>query len=220
MVEGSIYHGRMRRRLWRWARGQQPLLFVLMLVLSVSRLCSVRCTGNSVSSLQELDTLAHDARAAFEAAAAAGRSAAEPELEIEWHGRRIVALGDLHGDSLHMRLLLHAAGVVDFETGAWIGGDTLLVQTGDVVDRGPDGKEIYEMLELWAQKAPERGGRVVRLLGNHDAMNLCSDFRCVHAEFAMGEGFYMDLHRGVLGLSSRSYFRWTEILRAQSNVKY
>ncbi|PFH32604.1 Ser/Thr phosphatase family protein [Besnoitia besnoiti] len=100
-------------------------------------------------------------------------------LDFHWPGSRIVAIGDLHGDLGNTVLLLYGAGVVD-ENGDWIGGDTLLVQTGDIVDRGPDGKRIYDYFARLSSQARERGGKVVQLLGNHDVMNICGDFRYAH----------------------------------------
>ena len=58
---------------------------------------------------------------------------------------RIVAVGDLHGDFSAWRDIARAAQLVDDE-GRWIGGDTVLVQTGDVVDRGPDSLKIIQDL--------------------------------------------------------------------------
>lgn len=101
------------------------------------------------------------------------------ELEIEWPGR-IVAVGDLHGDAENAVLLLDALGVVDRKTRKWKGGDTLLIQTGDIVDRGPDGLLLYDLFMQWAAEAYTTGGKVLVLLGNHDAMNLCGDFRYAH----------------------------------------
>ncbi|KAL8438944.1 hypothetical protein Efla_005079 [Eimeria flavescens] len=102
-----------------------------------------------------------------------------PEFDIEWPGR-VVAVGDLHGDAENALLLLDALGVVDKKTRRWKGGDTLLVQTGDIVDRGPDGKLLYDLFAEWKKEAREAGGKVVTLIGNHDAMNVCGDFRYVH----------------------------------------
>ncbi|KAL8270387.1 hypothetical protein Esti_005711 [Eimeria stiedai] len=109
----------------------------------------------------------------------AAAAADTPELEIEWPGR-VVAVGDLHGDAENALLLLDALEVVDKKTKKWKGGSTLLVQTGDIVDRGPDGKVLYDLFEGWKRQAQAAGGKVVTLLGNHDAMNICGDFRYVH----------------------------------------
>ena len=66
---------------------------------------------------------------------------------------RIVAVGDLHGDFAAWRAIARAAGLVD-AGGDWSGGDTVLVQTGDVVDRGPDSLKIIQDL----MRLQPRGG--------------------------------------------------------------
>ena len=48
--------------------------------------------------------------------------------------RRIVAVGDLHGDLPNAQQVLQMAGVVD-EDGNWSGGVDFFVQTGDIIDR-------------------------------------------------------------------------------------
>lgn len=94
------------------------------------------------------------------------------------HGR-VVAIGDIHGDYEAYIEILHAAGLTN-ETGRrWTGGETQLVQLGDVLDRGPDGLRILEHLEDLADKARRRGGTIHRLAGNHEAMHLTNDFRYV-----------------------------------------
>ena len=98
--------------------------------------------------------------------------------------QRIVAIGDLHGDHEAWRAIARAAGLVDAK-GKWVGGGTTLVQMGDVVDRGPDSLKIIRDLISLQREAPRRGGKVIVLLGNHEAMMMTGDFRYVHAgEFA------------------------------------
>jgi hypothetical protein len=48
--------------------------------------------------------------------------------------RRIVAVGDLHGDFGNARKVLEMSGVVDKE-GEWTGLVDFFVQTGDIIDR-------------------------------------------------------------------------------------
>jgi hypothetical protein len=92
---------------------------------------------------------------------------------------RIVAAGDLHGDLDNAIAALSLAGVVDAE-GRWTGGQTTLVQTGDVTDRGPDSRAIMAWLRGLRAEARAAGGDVVALLGNHEIMNLRGDWRYVH----------------------------------------
>ena len=92
---------------------------------------------------------------------------------------RIVAVGDLHGDYDAYVAILRAAGLVD-RRGRWAGGDSIFVQTGDVADRGPDSLRIMRHMMRLQREAARAGGRVVALVGNHEAMNVTGDLRYVH----------------------------------------
>jgi hypothetical protein len=89
---------------------------------------------------------------------------------------RIVAVGDLHGDYSAWLDIARNAGLID-RSGHWAGGRTTLVQLGDVLDREPDSLKIVRSLQQLQKEAPRAGGRVVVVLGNHEAMNLLGDFR-------------------------------------------
>ncbi|HET9306297.1 MAG TPA: metallophosphoesterase [Candidatus Sulfotelmatobacter sp.] len=91
---------------------------------------------------------------------------------------RIIAIGDIHGELDSFCRILRRAHVVD-EQNHWIGGSTTLVQTGDVIDRGPKGREAMDLLMTLETEAARAGGRVVALLGNHEVMNLLGDPRYV-----------------------------------------
>jgi hypothetical protein len=100
--------------------------------------------------------------------------------EYHWEGvERVVAVGDLHGDYENYLAALEAAGLVD-RKGKWAGGDTHLVQTGDLPDRGPDTGKIIEHMQRLGKQAQRKGGRVHNLIGNHEAMNMYGDLRYVH----------------------------------------
>ena len=94
---------------------------------------------------------------------------------------RVVAVGDLHGDFIAWRAIAQTAGIVD-PAGRWIGGKTVLVQLGDVVDRGPDSLRIINDLMRLQREAAATGGRVVAMVGNHEAMNMTDDLRYVTPE--------------------------------------
>lgn len=94
--------------------------------------------------------------------------------------QRIVAVGDLHGDYDAYEAIIMAAGLAD-KRGRWKGGDTIFVQTGDIPDRGPDSRKIIEHLQKLQKQAARKGGKVVTLVGNHEAMNMTNDLRYVHA---------------------------------------
>jgi hypothetical protein len=101
---------------------------------------------------------------------------------------RIVAVGDLHGDYQAWLDIARAARLVD-PAGHWSGGKTTLVQLGDILDREPDSLKIVRSLQQLQKEAPRAGGRVVVVLGNHEAMNLLGDFRyTTPGEFAAFAG--------------------------------
>ncbi|KAJ8652537.1 hypothetical protein O0I10_011796 [Lichtheimia ornata] len=94
---------------------------------------------------------------------------------------RIVAMGDLHGDLNNTLTIMRFAGLID-QDNRWSGGDTIFVQTGDVVDRGVDTIALYELLQRLRDEAKEQGGQVVSVLGNHEIMNMVGDWRYVHPD--------------------------------------
>ncbi len=91
----------------------------------------------------------------------------------------MVALGDVHGDLEATRAALQLAGAID-ETDTWIGGELVVVQTGDQIDRGPDDRAILDLFEVLADQAHEAGGAVYALWGNHEVMNVELDLRYIH----------------------------------------
>ena len=91
---------------------------------------------------------------------------------------RIVAVGDLHGDYSAWLDIARAAKLVGPDL-KWAGGKTVLVQTGDITDRGPDSLKIIRHLQQLQKQARVAGGQVIVLLGNHEAMQVEGDLRYV-----------------------------------------
>ncbi len=91
---------------------------------------------------------------------------------------RIVAIGDLHGDLQATRQAFRLAGAID-PSDHWIGGDLIVVQTGDQLDRGNDEQAILELLDHLQDEAQAAGGALYLLNGNHELMNTRLDFRYV-----------------------------------------
>lgn len=93
----------------------------------------------------------------------------------------VIAVGDIHGDYDAYIAILRAAGLVDTR-GRWSGGDATLVQLGDIPDRGADTRKIIEHLMKLEREARRKGGRVIAMIGNHEAMNVGGDLRYVTPE--------------------------------------
>ena len=123
-----------------------------------------------------------------------------PKDEISKDSRPIVAIGDLHGDWHNtIKVLLKAnlikkydqdeeqiekkvkteSDIIDQDNRfgyVWNGHDTILVQTGDIVDRRPSAMTIYQFLQVLKNQARKEEGDVVLLLGNHELMNFRAFF--------------------------------------------
>jgi hypothetical protein len=65
------------------------------------------------------------------------------------------------------------------EEDQWIGEDLVIVQTGDILDRGDDEAEIIELFQSLTAEAEAAGGAVHILNGNHEIMNSYLDYRYV-----------------------------------------
>jgi hypothetical protein len=97
---------------------------------------------------------------------------------------RVVAVGDIHGDADQLVVVLRSAALID-DKGAWAGGKAHLVQTGDILDRGPTSRQAMDLLIRLEVEANKAGGAVHALIGNHEAMNLYGDLRYAsEGEFA------------------------------------
>ena len=84
---------------------------------------------------------------------------------------RVIAVGDVHGEYDKFRGILLDAKLID-SSGTWIGGRSFLVQTGDMIDRGPKSIESVDLIRSLQEQAQKAGGQVVRLFGNHELMLL------------------------------------------------
>jgi len=105
---------------------------------------------------------------------------------------RIIVFGDIHGDYNLAIELLSLAKVIDTNL-EWIGGDTVVVQVGDQIDRcRPNGKlcslkettyndeasdiKIMELFNKLSLQSLKHGGQVISLIGNHELLNIEGNF--------------------------------------------
>jgi hypothetical protein len=115
----------------------------------------------------------------------AAAAPAHAQLQTAWdHVARVVVVGDLHGDYGKFHDQLSQAGLID-DKDNWRGGQTHLVQLGDVPDRAAETRRILDLLIKLEPQAKRAGGYVHALIGNHEAMNMEGDLRyTTPAEFA------------------------------------
>ncbi len=104
--------------------------------------------------------------------------------------RRIIAIGDLHGDLEKIILIFKKAKLIKKfgKSWRWIGKDTHVVQIGDQIDYGGRAVgnkdyskelEVINFLDIMHLKAIKHKGAVISLLGNHELMNVTGNFQYV-----------------------------------------
>lgn len=79
----------------------------------------------------------------------------------------LMILSDAHGFYHSLSAVLIHAGIIDPDLN-WTGKNTILIQMGDIIDRGQDYKAIDILLNYLQMQAKKERGQVVRLLGNHE----------------------------------------------------
>ncbi|KAI3426085.1 hypothetical protein D9Q98_008053 [Chlorella vulgaris] len=117
---------------------------------------------------------------ATEVRAAVPKHHTGPPVYVQATGR-IIAIGDIHGDLQKALSCLEMAGVLAEDDGhiKWVGGDTVVVQLGDVLDRGDCEIGSVLLLRELDRQARQQGGAVYMLNGNHESLNVAGDFRYV-----------------------------------------
>lgn len=101
-----------------------------------------------------------------------------PPVPAQAAAQRVVAIADIHGDLPAFTAILQKAGLVD-QANRWVAQDTILVQTGDAIDRGPNSRQVLDLLMDLEKQARRKRSRVIALLGNHEVMNMTGDLRYV-----------------------------------------
>ncbi len=125
---------------------------------------------------------------------------------------RVVAIGDVHGAADRFAEILQKTGLIDASR-RWIGGSAILVQTGDITDRGPQVRAALDLLMALEQQASASGGRVIPLLGNHETMNLIGDLHDV--PLASYESF---ADEGSLARREQAYERYAEFCQGRQKL--
>lgn len=112
---------------------------------------------------------------------AVGQSDDRPSACAITTTERVVAVGDVHGGYDRFVAILREAGIIDSRS-RWAAGRAVFVQTGDVVDRGPDSRRVIDLLQRLEGEAERAGGAVHALLGNHEVMRMMRLLHDVSAE--------------------------------------
>ena len=143
---------------------------VCALAVVASGLFVIGCDKTPEPSREPAPVLTSTSSAAAASVGSLGIAKPAPE--------RIVAIGDLHGDLDATRRAFRLAGAIDADD-AWVGGKLVVVQTGDLVDRGDGDRKIIDLTEKLKKDAKAAGGEFLAMIGNHEIMNAQADFRYV-----------------------------------------
>ena len=91
----------------------------------------------------------------------------------------VIVIGEVQGASNTVTSLLQHLQLID-DGAHWSGGDTVLVQTGDFMDKGENVRQVLDLFMRLQKEAAAAGGRVVVLMGNHEILNILGELRDVN----------------------------------------
>src|SRR3989338_7761819 len=95
-------------------------------------------------------------------------------VKVIENAKRIVAIGDVHGDADGLRAHLQEAGVID-QNGKLspnLEEGTQIVFMGDYLDRGPTSMQVLDMVRDLQAQGTKMGVQVHAIMGNHEALFL------------------------------------------------
>jgi hypothetical protein len=116
--------------------------------------------------------------------ARAGEARPDPGISRDWKQapaiieldtpEDIYAVGDVHGDYHRLVALLASGKVIagrpdQPEQVRWSAGKSVLVCTGDLIDKGPHSLKVIALFRALARDAATAKGHVIVLMGNHEA---------------------------------------------------
>ena len=101
----------------------------------------------------------------------------------------IFAIGDPHGDPQRLAGALAGAKLIDDASSPpdkvkWAGGKSILVVTGDLIDKWKDSLGVIMLLRTLKSDAATHGGRVIITMGNHEAEFLADPLGDKTSEFS------------------------------------
>jgi hypothetical protein len=100
---------------------------------------------------------------------------------IDSSGKTVFAIGDLHGDFRAAVRTLWGVGAIN-EKYEWVGKHIIVVQLGDLIDRGKEDMEILNLMRRLEKEAPKYGSQLIVLNGNHEFINVAGDLKDAHLE--------------------------------------
>ena len=138
-------------------------------------------------------------------------------METFKHGKRLIVVGDIHGQLEPFVKILQHAGLIN-EHWDWCSGSDCLIQMGDVFDRGPKALQANLLLDKLQRQAAECQGEVVRLVGNHELEILLGNFGISGLEGLQAKAVQQRLRQQVLNGQLRGAYAYKGFLFTHAGV--
>jgi hypothetical protein len=138
-----------------------------------------------------------------------GENPAKPLPKVTFKGnddinanKSVYVFGDIHGELNGFWENLLNAGLIDNDK-KWVGKSCVMVQMGDVIDRGIMSEEAWDYLKELQAQAEKTSGTVVRLTGNHELMVLEGNFHYANRVIKNPEKFAEKVKAEILNGNAR-----------------
>lgn len=102
-----------------------------------------------------------------------------PAVWAEPPDQEIIVLGEIQSAANTAAAFLEHLGLIDSGQ-RWTGGNTILIQTGDLIDDGENVRATLDLFMRMQEEAKAAGGQVIVLMGNHEAANIFGELRGVN----------------------------------------
>lgn len=129
----------------------------------------------------------------------------------------VIAVGDIHGELEGFTHILHHERLAD-KSSNWKAKNTILVQLGDVIDRGQFGMEVYEMLDGFTHQSKKFKSKVIRLMGNHELEILRGNYFLTNISPDKISAFRKKLISDILGKRMVSAFAHGNFLFTHAGI--
>lgn len=120
--------------------------------------------------------------------------------------KKVFIIGDVHGEYHGFAAALIHARLMNPEL-EWAGKKNILVQIGDIIDRGFYPLQVDALLDTLQKEAKKAGGKVIRLIGNHELELLKKDYYITSLPYFQVEDFRNKLIKQIKeGVLQAAYY--------------
>ena len=110
--------------------------------------------------------------------------------------KNVFIIGDVHGEYHGFAAALVHAKLMNPEL-KWTGKQNILVQIGDIIDRGLYPLQVDTLLDVLQKEAKKAGGKVIKLIGNHELELLKKNYYITSLPYFQVEEFRDKLIRQI-----------------------